>query len=185
MSSSSATGSRWAGRQSRRQIGVHYVIEGGLEFAQIAVKKLAIQLFASVFTAFAILHISASLNAHTGAASTPRRKEARQMPSPRWLARLSIPMIVGAALVTSNAIAVADATDDTFLTKMHTLGFTWPAGDDSDIVAMGHQICADRMAGKTPDATAADIHSTLGAKGITFADVTSMVSAAESTYCPG
>jgi Protein of unknown function (DUF732) len=161
------------------------VIEGGLEFAQIAVKKLAIQLFASVFTAFAILHISASLNAHTGAASTPRRKEARQMPSPRWLARLSIPMIVGAALVTSNAIAVADATDDTFLTKMHTLGFTWPAGDDSDIVAMGHQICADRMAGKTPDATAADIHSTLGAKGITFADVTSMVSAAESTYCPG
>jgi hypothetical protein len=161
------------------------VTEGELEFAQIAVKKLAIQLFASVLTAFAIFHISASLNAHTGAASMPRRKEARQMPSPRWLARLSIPMMVGAALVTSTAIAVADATDDTFLTKMHTLGFTWPAGDDSDIVAMGHQICADRMAGKTPDAIAADIHSTLGAKGITFADVTSMVSAAESTYCPG
>jgi hypothetical protein len=41
------------------------------------------------------------------------------------------------------------------------------------------------MAGRTPDAIATDIHSTLGAKGITFADVTSMVSAAESTYCPG
>jgi hypothetical protein len=95
------------------------------------------------------------------------------------------PMMVGAALVTTTTVAVADATDDTFLGKMHTLGFTWPAGDDSDIVAMGHQICADRMAGKTPDAIAADIHSTLGAKGITFADVTSMVSAAESTYCPG
>lgn len=107
------------------------------------------------------------------------------MPSRRWLARLSIPMMVGAALVTSTAVAVADATDDTVLDKMHTLGFTWPAGDDSDIVAMGHQICADRMAGKTPDAIAADIHSTLGANGITFADVTSMVSAAESTYCPG
>jgi hypothetical protein len=107
------------------------------------------------------------------------------MPSPTWLARLSIPLMVGAALVTSTAVAVADATDDTFLGKMHTLGFTWPAGDDSDIVAMGHQICADRMAGKTPDAIATDIHSTLGAKGITFADVTSMVSAAESTYCPG
>lgn len=107
------------------------------------------------------------------------------MHSPRWLARLSIPMMVGAALLTSTAIAVADATDDTFLSKMHTLGFTWPAGDDSDIVAVGHQICADRMAGKTPDAIAADIHSTLGAKGISFADVTSMVSAAESTYCPG
>src|SRR5215469_8888692 len=107
------------------------------------------------------------------------------MPSPRWLARLTIPMMVGAALVTSTAIAVADATDDAFIAKMHTLGFTWPSGGDYDIIAMGHQICADRMAGKTPDAIAQDIHSTLGAKGITFADVTSMVSAAESTYCPG
>jgi len=107
------------------------------------------------------------------------------MSSRRWLARLTIPVIVGAALTTGSAIAAADATDDAFLSKMHTLGFTWPAGDDSDIVSMGHQICADRTAGKTPDAIAADIHSTLGPKGITFADVTSMVSAAESTYCPG
>jgi hypothetical protein len=45
-------------------------------------------------------------------------------------------MMVGAALVTGTAVAVADATDDTFLGKMPTLGFTWPAGDDSDIVAM-------------------------------------------------
>ncbi len=104
---------------------------------------------------------------------------------PRWLARLTIPVMVGAALTASTAIAMADATDDTFIAKMHNLGFTWPAGDDSDIVAMGHQICADRMAGKTPDGIASDIHNTLGPKGITFADVTSMVSAAESTYCPG
>ena len=103
----------------------------------------------------------------------------------RWLTKLTIPVMVGAALTTGTAIAMADSTDDTFIGKMHTLGFTWPAGDDSDIVAMGHQICADRMAGKTPDAIAADIHNTLGPKGITFADVTSMVSAAESTYCPG
>jgi hypothetical protein len=105
--------------------------------------------------------------------------------APRWLAKLTIPVIVGAALTSGTAVAFADATDDTFIAKMHTLGFTWPAGDDSDIVAMGHQICSDRMAGKTPDAIASDIHSTLGAKGITFQDVTSMVSAAESTYCPG
>ncbi|MDT5259432.1 MAG: hypothetical protein QOD10_4512 [Mycobacterium sp.] len=105
--------------------------------------------------------------------------------APRWLTKLTIPVIVGAALTSGTAVALADATDDTFLGKMHTLGFTWPAGEDSDIIAMGHQICADRTAGKTPDAIAADIHSTLGAKGITFADVTSMVSAAESTYCPG
>lgn len=107
------------------------------------------------------------------------------MLAPRWLARISIPVIVGAALSTSTPIAVADATDDAFIGRMHSLGFTWPAGDDSDIVAMGHQICADRMAGKTPDAIASDIHNTLGPKGITFADVTSMVSAAESNYCPG
>jgi uncharacterized protein DUF732 len=105
--------------------------------------------------------------------------------SSRWLAKLTIPVMVGAALTTGTAIALADSTDDTFIAKMHSLGFTWPNGDDSEIVAMGHQICADRMAGKTPDAIAADIHNTLGPKGISFADVTSMVSAAESTYCPG
>lgn len=107
------------------------------------------------------------------------------MKSARWLAKLAVPVAMGAALVTGAATAFADSTDDAFLSKMHTLGFTWPAGDDSDIVSMGHQICADRNAGKTPDQIASDIHSTLGAKGITFADVTSMVSAAESTYCPG
>lgn len=101
-----------------------------------------------------------------------------------WLAKLAIPTMVGAALTTGTAVALADSTDDAFLTQMHKLGFTWPAGDDSTISAMGHQICSDRMAGKTPDAIAQDIHSTLGAHGISFADVTSMVSAAESTYCP-
>jgi hypothetical protein len=52
------------------------------------------------------------------------------------------------------------------------------------MIAIGHQICADRSAGKTPDAIAADIHSSLSSKGYSFADVTGMVSAAESTYCP-
>lgn len=107
------------------------------------------------------------------------------MSARRWLAKVAVPVIAGAALAVSTGIAVADSTDDAFLGQMHKLGFSWPAGDDSDIVAMGHQICADRMAGKTPDQIATDIHTTLGAKGITFADVTSMVSAAESTYCPG
>lgn len=110
-------------------------------------------------------------------------KKGHNMSSRRWLTRLTIPMMVSAALTTSNAIAFADSTDDTFLGKMHSLGFTWPAADDSDIVAMGKQICTDRTDGKTPDAIASDIHSTLGPKGISFADVTSMVSAAESTYC--
>lgn len=105
--------------------------------------------------------------------------------SARWTARLAAPVMIGAAVMTGTGIALADSTDDAFLGQMHKLGFTWPAGEDSDIVSMGHQICADRNAGKTPDQIATDIHTTLGAKGITFADVTSMVSAAESTYCPG
>ncbi|AXN44883.1 MULTISPECIES: DUF732 domain-containing protein [Mycobacterium] len=105
------------------------------------------------------------------------------MSARHWLAACTAPVAVGAALVFGTAVATADATDDAFLAQMHKLGFTWPAGDDSDIVSMGHQICADRMSGKTPDAIAQDIHTTLGEKGITFADVTSMVSAAESTYC--
>lgn len=107
------------------------------------------------------------------------------MSSRRWWVRAAVPAIAGAALAVSTAIAGADATDDAFLAQMHKLGFTWPAGDDADIVSMGHQICSDRNAGQTPDQIAQDIHKTLGAKGITFADVTSMVSAAESAYCPG
>lgn len=93
-------------------------------------------------------------------------------------------MIIGAALTNGAAIALADTGDEAFLSQMHKLGFTWPSGEDAAIVAMGHQICADRMAGKTPDAIAQDIHSTLSPKGISFADVTSMVSAAESNYRP-
>jgi Protein of unknown function (DUF732) len=107
------------------------------------------------------------------------------MSSRRWLTKLTIPVIVGAFLTGGTAIALADSTDDAYIAQLHKLGFTWPAGDDSDIIAMGHQICADRNAGKTPDQIASDIHSTLGPKGITFADVTSMVSAAESNYCAG
>jgi hypothetical protein len=103
---------------------------------------------------------------------------------PRWLAKLITPVLVGAALTSSTAIAMADSTDDTYLTKLHGLGFSWNSGSDSDMIAIGHQICADRSAGKTPDAIAADIHSSLSSKGYSFADVTGMVSAAESTYCP-
>jgi hypothetical protein len=106
------------------------------------------------------------------------------MPSPCWLARLTVPMMVGAALVTSSAIAVADATDDAYLARLRTLGFAWPAEDDPDIIRVAHAICVDRLNHWTPDAIARDIHSTLDPKGVTFGQVTSMVSLAESTYCP-
>ncbi|WP_407687019.1 DUF732 domain-containing protein [Mycobacterium sp. HUMS_1102779] len=109
------------------------------------------------------------------------------MMSLRRLAALSAPVFVGIALLPTPAPALADAagdSDDTFLAQMHRLGFTWPAGEDAPIVALGTQICAERKDGKTPDSISQDIHSALGSRTITFPDVTSMVSAAESNYCP-
>jgi hypothetical protein len=94
-------------------------------------------------------------------------------------------MMVGAALATNAAIAAADATDDAYLSQLRALGFTWPAGDDADIIRVAHAICVDRLNHWTPDAIAQDVHSSLDPKGITFGQVTSMVSLAESTYCPG
>ena len=107
------------------------------------------------------------------------------MSAPRWLAKLTIPVMVCAALSASTAIASADGTDDAYLAKLKNLGFSWPSSSDSDMIAMGHAVCADRMAGKTPDAIASDLHSGMSAKGFSFADMTGWVSAAESTYCPG
>ncbi|SOX55845.1 DUF732 domain-containing protein [Mycobacterium ahvazicum] len=106
------------------------------------------------------------------------------MPSPRWLARLSAPLIVGAALVTTAAVAAADATDTNFLTQMRALGFTWPPNEDPDILFMAHHICADRWNGWSSQQIADDIHNTLGPRGINFGDTTSMVNLAVSTYCP-
>jgi hypothetical protein len=106
------------------------------------------------------------------------------MPSPRWLTGLAAPMMVGAALFATASVAAADTVDGAFLAQMHALGFTWPPGDDGDIVLMAHHICADRWNGFSQDAVAQDIHNTLGPRGIQFGDVTSMVSLATSTYCP-
>jgi hypothetical protein len=106
------------------------------------------------------------------------------MPSLRWLARLTILMMVGAVLVATAAIAAADATDDTYLAQLRALGFTWPAGEDADIIRVGHAICVDRLNHWTPDRIAQDVHANLDSKGVTFGQVTSMVSLAESTYCP-
>ena len=48
------------------------------------------------------------------------------MPSPRWLARLTIPMMAGAALVSSAAIATATPADDAYLAQLRAVGLTWP-----------------------------------------------------------
>lgn len=118
-------------------------------------------------------------------ASTVQEKE-RNLFSPRWLRNSVVPAIVAAAaLTTSTAIAGADATDDAYLAQLHKVGVTWPAGEDSVAISLGHAICVDRNNGFTPDQIATDVHSQLNGKGFSYADATAIVSAAESNYCPG
>ena len=57
-----------------------------------------------------------------------RRKETHQMLPPRWLARLTIPVMAGAALVASTAIATADPSDGAYLAQLHAQGFDVAAG---------------------------------------------------------
>jgi Protein of unknown function (DUF732) len=106
------------------------------------------------------------------------------MSASRWLARITIPTMIGAALIANAAIAAADTVDDGYLAQLRTLGFTWPPDHDAGLVILAHHICADRSWGMSPDAIAQDVHRTLGQQGLSFGDVTSLVNAAESTYCP-
>ncbi len=107
------------------------------------------------------------------------------MPSPRWLARLIVPIMAGSALVTSAAIATADAADDAYLAQLRALGFAWPPDHDAAMISLAHHICFDRwFVGMTPDRIAGDVHAVMGAQGLSFGDVSNMVNVAESTYCP-
>jgi hypothetical protein len=106
------------------------------------------------------------------------------MPSPRWLVRLTIPVMAGAALVTSTAIATADPADDAYLAQLRTAGFNWPPDHDDALTATGRLICDDIMWGWTYDQIAQNIHATLDPRNVAYGDVHSMVRLAHSTYCP-
>ncbi|MCV7031634.1 DUF732 domain-containing protein [Mycobacterium sherrisii] len=106
------------------------------------------------------------------------------MPAPLWLARLAAPFLIGTALVTTAAVAAADAVDDGFLVKMRGLGFSWPPNEDNDIILMAHHICADRWNAWSSQQIADDVHNTLGPRGVSFGDVAAMVNLAVATYCP-
>jgi hypothetical protein len=108
-----------------------------------------------------------------------------QMASRRWLARLTSPILAGAALVSSAAIATADPTNDAYLAQLRALGVNFPPDREEAVIAVAHLICYDKRWGYTPDAIAQDVHTTLAPRGLTLGDVTSMVGLAESTYCPG
>ena len=106
------------------------------------------------------------------------------MSSRRRLAGLTVPILVGAALVSSVATATADPTNDGYLAQLRALGVNFPPDRDEAVIAVAHLICYDRRWGYTPDAIAEDVHAFLGPRGVDFEDVTSMVGLAESTYCP-
>ena len=108
------------------------------------------------------------------------------MPSPGWLAGLTIPMMVGAALVSSAAIARANTpADDAYLAKLRAVGLTWPPNSEEALIGEAHLICYDLTWGWQPQTIADDIHAHMNARGVTLLDVGTMVNAAHKTYCPG
>ena len=106
------------------------------------------------------------------------------MPSPRWLARLTIPIVAGAALLSSPAIATANPADDAYLAQLRAVGLTWPPNTEEALIGEAHLICYDLTWGWTPQQIADDVHAHLDARGVTLLDVGTMVNAAHSTYCP-
>jgi Protein of unknown function (DUF732) len=108
------------------------------------------------------------------------------MPSLRWTARLAIPVMAGAALVSSAAIATAASPqDDAYLAQLHAVGLTWPPNTEEALIGEAHLICYDLSWGWQPQVIADDIHDHLNKRGVTLLDVGTMVDAAHKIYCPG
>ena len=107
------------------------------------------------------------------------------MPSPRWLATLAIPMMAGAALVSSAAIATANPDDDAYLAQLRAVGLTWPPNTEEALIGEAHLICYDLTWGWTPQQIADEMHANLHYKGVTLLDDGTIVNAAHNIYCPG
>ncbi len=106
------------------------------------------------------------------------------MPSPRWLAMLTIPVMAGAVLVSSAAIATADPADDAYLAQLRAAGFSWPPDHDEALTAVGRLVCDDLAWGWTYDQLAQNIHATLDPRNVTLGEIGNMVRIAHATYCP-
>ena len=107
------------------------------------------------------------------------------MPLPRRLAGLTIPVMAGAALLSSSATATATPADDAYLAKLRAVGLPWPPKTEEALIGEAHMICYDLTWGWQPQQIADDIHAHLNARGVTLLDVGTMVDAAHSVYCPG
>ena len=106
------------------------------------------------------------------------------MTSRRWLARLTVPMLVGAALVTGAASAGASPADDAYLGQLRGAGFTWPPGHEQALIGMAYLICDDLGWGWTPDHIAQHVHANLDQDSVALGQVGSMVNSAHSIYLP-
>jgi Protein of unknown function (DUF732) len=107
------------------------------------------------------------------------------MSSPRWLVRLTIPVMAGAALALGAGIANATPQDDAYLAQLRAVGLTWPPSTEETLIGEAHLICYDLTWGWQPQTIADDIHDHLNKRGVTLLDVGTMVDAAHKTYCPG
>jgi hypothetical protein len=107
------------------------------------------------------------------------------MPSPRWLAGLTIPVVAGAALLSSAAVATANPADDAYFAQLHAAGLTWPPKTEEALIGEAHLVCYDLTWGWTPQQIADEIHANLDAKGVTLLDAGTITNAAHSAYCPG
>jgi len=106
------------------------------------------------------------------------------MTSPRWLAALAVPVMMGAALVTGTAPATADPVNDAYLAQLRDQGFTWPPGHESALIGMGLLVCDDLGWGWTPDQIAQHVHANLDPRNVTLGNIGAMVNIAHATYCP-
>ena len=107
------------------------------------------------------------------------------MSSPRWLVRLTIPVMAGAALALGAGIANATPQDDAYLAQLRAVGLTWPPTTEEALIGEAHLICYDLTWGWTPQQIADEVHQHLDKRGVTLLDIGTMVNAAHSTYCPG
>ena len=108
------------------------------------------------------------------------------MSSPRWLARLTIPVMAGSALLSSAAFANATTPqDDAYLAQLHAVGLTWPPSSEEALIGEAHLICYDLQWAWQPQVIADDIHDHMNKRGVTLQDVGTMVDAAHKIYCPG
>ena len=107
------------------------------------------------------------------------------MPSFRRLARIVVPVMVAAAVLSSPGIAAATPQDDAYLAQLRAVGLTWPPRTEEALIAEAHDVCYDLTWGWSPQQIADDLHARLDTKGVTLLDVGSLVNAAHSIYCPG